>query len=90
MKNEEAFQSREIIVKRIKPLRILCLLGIAILLFVLVMYADYTYGLRRRPSNLSNRRRTEHFHIYTDLDPDSLNYYEYLLWILQQLAISHH
>ena len=65
--------------KRIKPLRLLFLLGIALLLFLIVMYADYTYGLRRRPSNLSNRRRTEHFHIYTDLDSDSLNYYEHFL-----------
>jgi len=57
----------------------LFLLGISILLFLLVLYVDYRYGLRRHPEVLSNRRKTEHFHIYTDLDYESLNYYEHFL-----------
>lgn len=63
--------------RRIKPLRILFLLGIAVLLFLLVAYADYRYGLRRHPNILSTQRKTEHFHIYTGLDSDSLDYYEH-------------
>ena len=65
--------------RRIKPLRILFLLGIAVLLFLLVAYADYRYGLRRHPKILSTQRKTEHFHIYTGLDSDSLDYYEHFL-----------
>ena len=65
--------------RRIKPLRILFLLGIAVLLFLLVAYADYRYGFRRHPKILSTQRKTEHFHIYTDLDSDSLDYYEHFL-----------
>jgi len=57
----------------------LFLLGISILLFLLVLYADYRYGFRKHPKILSTRRKTEHFHIYTNLDPDSLNYYEHFL-----------
>lgn len=57
----------------------LFLLGISILLFLLVLYADYRYGFRKHPKTLSTRRKTEHFHIYTNLDPDSLNYYEHFL-----------
>ena len=63
--------------RRIKPLRMLFLLSIAILLFLLVLYADYMYGLRRHPKVLSNRLKTKHFHIYSNLDSDSLNYYEH-------------
>jgi hypothetical protein len=37
------------------------------------------YGLRRHPKALWNRRKTEHFHIYTDHGSASLNYYEHFL-----------
>lgn len=57
----------------------LFLLSIAILLFLVVVYVDYRYGLRKHPKTLSTRRKTEHFHIYTNLDSDSLNYYEHFL-----------
>lgn len=57
----------------------LFLLSIAILLFLIVVYVDYRYGLRKHPKTLSTRRKTEHFHIYTNLDSDSLNYYEHFL-----------
>ncbi len=64
---------------RIKLLRILFLFGIAILLFLLVVYADYRFGLRKHPKILATQRKTKHFHIYTDLDSDSLDYYEHFL-----------
>lgn len=57
----------------------LFLLSIAIFLFLFVVYVDYRYGLRKHPKTLSTRRKTEHFHIYTNLDSDSLNYYEHFL-----------
>ena len=64
--------------KQIKLQRIPFLIGISLLLFMLVMYADYTFGLRKYPKNLSNQRKSEHFHIFTDLDSNSLDYYEHL------------
>ena len=65
--------------RQIKPLRILFLFGIAVVLFLIILYADYMYGLRRHPKALWNRRKTEHFHIYTDHDSASLDYYEHFL-----------
>lgn len=55
------------------------LFGIAVVLFLVVLYADYMYGLRRHPKALWNRRKTEHFHIYTNHGSASLNYYENFL-----------
>ncbi|MHC4105385.1 MAG: hypothetical protein ACYSR9_10625 [Planctomycetota bacterium] len=63
--------------RQIKPLRILFLFGIAVVLFLVILYADYMYGLRRHPKALWNRRKTEHFHIYTNLGSASLDYYEH-------------
>lgn len=63
--------------KRFSPLRVLKLLGVGILLFLLVLYADYQYGLRRPPKSLTRQSKTGHFHIYTDVDEASLDYYEH-------------
>ena len=64
--------------KSIKLRRIPFLLGISLLLFILVMSADYAFGLRRHPENLINQHKTEHFHIFTNFDSDSIDYYENL------------
>ena len=42
----------------------------------LVVYADYNYSYTKPPKVLSNQRKTQHFHIYTDLDSGSLDHYE--------------
>jgi hypothetical protein len=62
---------------RFSLFRILKLLGISVLLALVLLYIDYKYGLRITPGALTKRSKTEHFHIYTDVDDASLNYYEH-------------
>ena len=64
------------ILKKLK--RIPLILGLSLLLFMLVMYADYSFGLRSRPKNLLIQQKTDNFHIFTNFDSESINYYENL------------
>ena len=52
------------------------LLGISVLLLLAVLSIDYTYGLRRAPRSLTQRSKTEHFHIYSDANDAIIDYYE--------------
>ena len=61
----------------IKLKRILLLLGISFLLFMLVIYTNYTFGMKKSERPLIEHE-TRNFHIYTNFDSDSINYYENL------------
>ncbi|MBN2018788.1 MAG: hypothetical protein JW749_01025 [Sedimentisphaerales bacterium] len=57
-------------------IRIAKLLAISVLCVLALLYIDYTYGLRRAPKSLARQSKTEHFHIYADVDEKTLRHYE--------------
>jgi hypothetical protein len=57
-------------------IRVAKLLGISVAIVLVLLYVDYQYGLRITPKTLTRQSKTEHFHIYTDIEDASLDYYE--------------